>query len=242
MRTGRPRSFDRDEALERAIAVFWEHGYDATSIALLTGALGIGAPSLYAAFGDKRALFLEALDRYNRTYGAFTERALAEEPTARDAVERLLREAAAAYTRPECPRGCLLITAATNCSPQSADIVAQLRELRAVGARALEDKIAAAVRTESSPPTPTPMPSQPSTRPSCKACLPKLATAQRGPGWSRSPRRPSRPGRQPPARGLTALQVRARRRNKGPRSPGRYGPGIRERAGSALGPGGAVLV
>lgn len=147
MRTGRPRSFDRDEALERAIAVFWEHGYDATSIALLTGALGIGAPSLYAAFGDKRALFLEVLGRYLRTYGAFTERALAEEPSARDAVERLLREAAAAYTSPERPRGCLLITAATNCSPQSADIAAQLRELRAAGARALEDKIAAAART-----------------------------------------------------------------------------------------------
>jgi TetR/AcrR family transcriptional regulator, copper-responsive repressor len=87
------------------------------------------------------------LDRYLRTYGAFTERALAEEPNARDAVERLLREAAAAYTRPDRPRGCLLITAATNCSPQSADIAARLRELRAVGAHALEDKIAAAVRT-----------------------------------------------------------------------------------------------
>jgi AcrR family transcriptional regulator len=147
MRTGRPRSFDRDEALEAAIAVFWEHGYDATSIALLTRALGIGAPSLYAAFGDKRALFLEVLDHYIRTYGAFTQRALAEEPNARDAVERLLREAAAAYTRPDRPRGCLLITAATNCSPQSAGIAAQLRELRAAGVRALEDKIAAAART-----------------------------------------------------------------------------------------------
>ncbi|MEV0398797.1 TetR/AcrR family transcriptional regulator [Actinoallomurus sp. NPDC050550] len=146
MRTGRPRSFDRDKALEGAIAVFWEHGYDATSIALLTSALGIGAASLYAAFGDKRALFLESLDRYIRTYGAFTQRALAEEPNARDAVERLLREAAAAYTRPDRPRGCLLITAATNCSPQSADIAAHLRDLRAAGTRALEDKIAAAVR------------------------------------------------------------------------------------------------
>lgn len=147
MKTGRPRSFDRDEALEGAIAVFWKHGYDTTSIALLTGALGIGGPSLYAAFGDKRALFFEALDRYLRTYGAFTKRALAEEPVARDAVERLLREAATAYTRPDHPRGCLLITAATNCSPQSADIAARLRELRAMGARALEDKIAAATRT-----------------------------------------------------------------------------------------------
>jgi AcrR family transcriptional regulator len=152
MRKGRPRSFDRDEALEGAIAVFWEHGYDATSIALLTNALGIGAPSLYAAFGDKRALFLEALDRYMRTYGAFTEHALAEEPDARHAVQRLLREAAAAYTRPARPRGCLLITAATNCSPQSADIAAHLREIRAVGARALSDKFAAATRTGQLPP------------------------------------------------------------------------------------------
>ena len=147
MRTGRPRSFDRDEALEGAIAVFWEHGYDTTSIALLTKALGIGAPSLYAAFGDKRTLFMEALDRYLRTYAAFTVRALAEEPNARDAVERLLREAATAYTGAGHPPGCLLITAATNCSPQSADIAAHLRGIRAAGLRALEDKIAAAART-----------------------------------------------------------------------------------------------
>jgi AcrR family transcriptional regulator len=146
MRTGRPRSFNRDEALEGAITVFWKHGYDATSIALLTQAIGIGAPSLYAAFGDKRALFLEALDRYLHTYAAFTTRALAEEPHAHDAVHRLLIEASAAYTRPDRPPGCLLITAATNCSPQSADIAAHLRELRANGHRTLEAKISTAIR------------------------------------------------------------------------------------------------
>jgi AcrR family transcriptional regulator len=146
MKTGRPRSFDRDRALESAIAVFWEHGYDATSISLLTKALGIGAPSLYAAFGDKRSLFIEALDRYMGTYAAFTRNALAEEPGARDAVRRLLREAAAAYTRPDRPHGCLLISATTNCSPQSADIAAHLRDLRGAGVRALEDKIKVAVR------------------------------------------------------------------------------------------------
>lgn len=145
MRTGRPRSFDRDTALEAAIAVFWEHGYDATSISLLTAALGVGAPSLYAAFGDKRTLFTEALDRYMRTYAAFTMRALAEEPRARDAVASLLRQAATAFTQPDRPHGCLLISAATNCSPQSADIAAHLRDLRAAGTRALEDKITAAV-------------------------------------------------------------------------------------------------
>ena len=146
MPRGRTRAFDRDEALDRAVAVFWEHGYDATSIALLTEAMGIGAPSLYAAFGDKRALFDEALDRYLRTYGAFTARALAEEPTAREAVERLLREAAAAYTGAGHPPGCLLITAATNCTPGSAGVKARLRDLRAQGHLALEQKIAAAVQ------------------------------------------------------------------------------------------------
>jgi AcrR family transcriptional regulator len=147
MRTGRPRSFDRDKALETAVAVFWEHGYDATSIAQLTQALGIGAPSLYAAFGDKRALFLQALDRYLHTYAAFTHTALTEETDVRAALARLLREAATAYTRPDRPQGCMLISAATNCSPQSADIAAHLRDLRAAGLRALQDKIAAAART-----------------------------------------------------------------------------------------------
>jgi AcrR family transcriptional regulator len=146
MRTGRPRSFDRDQALGAAIDVFWEHGYDATSIAMLTSALGIGAPSLYAAFGDKRTLFLEALDRYLSSYGSFTKRALADEPHARDAVRRLLYEAASAYTRSDHPRGCLLITAATNCSPQSADVANHLRRMRTAGLRALERNIATAVR------------------------------------------------------------------------------------------------
>ncbi|WP_426513021.1 TetR/AcrR family transcriptional regulator [Dactylosporangium sp. McL0621] len=156
MAMGRPRSFDRDEALERAMTVFWEHGYDATSVAQLTAALGIGAPSLYAAFGDKRSLFLDALDRYLHTHAAFTQRVLVEEPHARDAVERLLHEAAAAYTRPDRPRGCLLITAATNCSPQSADIAAHLRDQRAVGAHALEAKIADTVRAGELPPDTNP--------------------------------------------------------------------------------------
>ena len=146
MPRGRARAFDRDEALNRAVAVFWEHGYDAASVALLTEAMGIGAPSLYAAFGDKRALFDEALDRYLRTYGSFTARAIAGEPSARGAIARLLREAAAAYTEAGHPPGCLLITAATNCTPGSAGVKARLRDLRAQGHLALEQKIAAAVQ------------------------------------------------------------------------------------------------
>jgi AcrR family transcriptional regulator len=144
MPKGRPRSFDRDAALQSALLVFWEHGYDATPVTLLTEAMGIGAPSLYAAFGDKRTLFEAALDRYLHTYGAFAHRALVEEPTARSGVERLLREAAVAYTGRGHPPGCLLGSAATNCTPQSAEVKSHLRDLRAQGDRALEQKIATA--------------------------------------------------------------------------------------------------
>src|SRR5947208_2800119 len=145
MAIGRPRAFDREQALQRAIDVFWEHGYDATSVALLSQAMGITAPSLYSAFGDKRTLFLEALERYLTTFGAFTARALTEEPTAHRAITRLLHDAADAYTRPDHPQGCLLITAATNCTPQSDNIRGQLRDIRAAGANAVEEKITAAI-------------------------------------------------------------------------------------------------
>jgi AcrR family transcriptional regulator len=141
---GRPRAFDRDDALKRALMVFWKHGYDATSIALLTESLGIGAPSLYAAFGDKRALFDEALDYYAKTYGAFIVQTLREETGARPAVERLLRQAAVMFAEKDHPPGCLVISAATNCSPRSASVQRRLRSFRAQTVRALEEKIESA--------------------------------------------------------------------------------------------------
>ncbi|MFF8310349.1 TetR/AcrR family transcriptional regulator [Streptomyces lydicus] len=141
---GRPRSFDRETALEQAIRSFWEQGYEATSISDLTRAMGIGAPSLYAAFGDKRALFDEVVAEYRRLYGGFISRAVAEEPTARRGVERALREAAAEYTEPGRPRGCLVISAALNTSPGSAEVAASLREMRRSNLR----EIASAVRAD----------------------------------------------------------------------------------------------
>ncbi|MFD5701590.1 TetR/AcrR family transcriptional regulator [Streptomyces lasiicapitis] len=113
---GRPRSFDRETALEKALRQFWEHGYEATTVSDLTREMGIGAPSLYAAFGDKRTLFEEVLVRYAGSYGAFGGQALVEEPTARAAMERILREAAAVFTEPGHPHGCMVIHAATNCT------------------------------------------------------------------------------------------------------------------------------
>ncbi|MFF4501909.1 TetR/AcrR family transcriptional regulator [Streptomyces sp. NPDC001401] len=138
---GRPRSFDRETALEKAVLAFWEHGYEATSVSDLTRVMGIGAPSLYAAFGDKRALFDEVVTVYGVRYGSFTDRALAEEPTARAAVERVLREAAAEYTTPGRPHGCLVIHAATNCT--SPEVEASLRERRNANIAAFESRMRA---------------------------------------------------------------------------------------------------
>ncbi|MGI5286039.1 TetR/AcrR family transcriptional regulator [Nonomuraea polychroma] len=137
----RQRAFDRDTALETALRTFWRHGYEATSIAELTSAMGIKPPSLYAAFGDKRRLFEEAVRRYQETYGAFTTRALAEEPTGRQAIERVLTEAAAEYASKDHPRGCLIISAAVNCGPESAEVEELLRGFRQEAKAALKRRI-----------------------------------------------------------------------------------------------------
>ncbi|MFC4223521.1 TetR/AcrR family transcriptional regulator [Lysinibacter cavernae] len=110
---GRPRSFDRASALDSAIRLFWQRGYEATSIRDLTEELGIAAPSLYNAFGDKQHLFAEALRSYDATYGGFIEAALTEEPTATLAVARIFAEAPTRYTRPDLPRGCLVVSGDT---------------------------------------------------------------------------------------------------------------------------------
>ncbi|WP_405539493.1 TetR/AcrR family transcriptional regulator [Streptomyces sp. NBC_00075] len=143
--TGRPRAFDRDTALDQAIRLFWRHGYEGTSIAALTEAMDIRPPSLYSAFGDKRTLFKEAVLRYMTTYGAATTRALAEEPTARASIERMLREVVVAYTDPTHPTGCLVTSGATNVTPQSADVEADLRRWRNLGKQAITDRIAAGI-------------------------------------------------------------------------------------------------
>ncbi|MET7304584.1 TetR/AcrR family transcriptional regulator [Embleya sp. NPDC005575] len=144
-RRGRPREYDRSVALEQALVLFWERGYEATSIAELTTAMGMGAPSLYAAFGSKRQLFDEVVQSYGRTYHAFMAKALMEEPTLRRGMERLLREAAAEYTRPDRPPGCLVISAAVNCS--SPEVEQALRALRTSDVQALQRLISAAIET-----------------------------------------------------------------------------------------------
>lgn len=144
-RGGRPRSFDRDAALEKALTLFWTQGYEATSVADLTAAMEIAPPSLYAAFGNKEKLFLESVARYGALYGTFTARALAEEKTARLAVERILTEAARLYTLPDQPPGCFVISGATNCSPASASVEEALRKMRIANEGRIRTRIEAAI-------------------------------------------------------------------------------------------------
>lgn len=136
---GRPRSFDRDAALDKAVRLFWRRGYEATSMRDLTEELGIGAPSLYHAFGDKQHLFTEALRVYDTQYGGFIDRALAEEPTARAAAARVLREGPHRYTRRGLPTGCLVVSGDANTT--NTQVRGELRRLRNAKAAAFAAKI-----------------------------------------------------------------------------------------------------
>ncbi|MFJ4652630.1 TetR/AcrR family transcriptional regulator [Nocardia sp. NPDC088792] len=140
---GRPRSFDRESALDKALRLFWDRGFEATSISDLTKELGIGAPSLYAAFGDKVQLFNEAVETYGLRYGGFAATALAEEPTAREAITRTLHEAAREYTLPGRPPGCMVISAAVNTGNSA--VVQLLATLRKANVEAFEAAIRADV-------------------------------------------------------------------------------------------------
>src|SRR5919109_592052 len=138
---GRPRSFDREAALRQATEVFWRRGYEGTAISDLTKAMNINAPSLYAAFGCKEALFREAVALYNATEGAVTDRALEAAPTARQAVEDMLRLNAAAYVNPRRPPGCMVTLAATIGTPENAEARDFLSQCRQEAQDAIEARL-----------------------------------------------------------------------------------------------------
>ncbi|WP_380786007.1 TetR/AcrR family transcriptional regulator [Sphingomonas sp. R86521] len=127
---GRPREFDLDEALSAALRVFWRNGYEAASMTELTAAMGITKPSLYAAFGNKEALFHKALDLYEREKLAYMTSAL-EAPTARGVAERLLRGALAIQTSNCDPKGCLGVISVAACGIEAESIKAEVVKRRA---------------------------------------------------------------------------------------------------------------
>ena len=126
---GRPRSFDRELALTTAMRLFWRHGYEGTSLNALTTAPDVTPPSIYAALGDKKRLFRDAVRLYSAG-GAASANIIDGAATARAAAEGPLRAAAQGFTGPDTPPGCLMASAATSGSARSADVRAELAQLR----------------------------------------------------------------------------------------------------------------
>lgn len=136
---GRPRAFDKEEALGRALEVFWRQGYEGTSLSDLTAALGINRPSLYAAFGNKEELFRKAVERYSSGPAGYVGEALAA-PTAREVAEALLLGTVKMLTDPEIPSGCFLVQAALCSSPEAACVRDALAESRNRGLAAIRER------------------------------------------------------------------------------------------------------
>lgn len=140
---GRPREFCVHEALAKALRVFWEKGYEGTSLTDLTEAMGITRPSLYAAFGNKEALFRKALDLYEREKLGYIRRAL-EQPTARKVAETMLRGAVDNVTSNDEPHGCLGVITSVACGPESQSVREEVVKRGEAGKRALTDRFARA--------------------------------------------------------------------------------------------------
>ena len=139
-RLGRPLSFAREEALHAAMLQFWRTGYETTSVSDLTHAMGITAPSLYAAFGDKESLFLECLVKYANPGPKTTPESIAEAPSARQAAQELLEVSARWFTQADAPTGCLVASAASTGSVRSERVRAALKNIREANQKALRKR------------------------------------------------------------------------------------------------------
>lgn len=149
---GRPLSFDREVALGQAMLLFWQHGYEATSLKDLTSALGVPPSSIYSAFGDKKGLFLEAVDHY--LSGPVTsETIIAQAATARDAARELMLAAATGFTGTDMPKGCLLASSAISCSDGAAEVKEELAVRRRAIESLLTQRIDEAIRSREIPNT-----------------------------------------------------------------------------------------
>jgi AcrR family transcriptional regulator len=141
---GRPREFDVQKALDAAVRVFWLKGYEGTSLPDLTKAMGINRPSLYAAFGNKEALFRKAIDRYIEGPGAHVNRAL-NLPTAREVIKRLFYGSIDLVAGSQNPSGCFLVQTALTCGDEAACIRKETAKRRARGETLLRKRFGRAV-------------------------------------------------------------------------------------------------
>lgn len=136
-RRGGPRTFDRDEAIDIAMRLFWRHGYEGVSLNDLTAAIGVAPPSLYSAFGSKAGLYREALQRYFGLRGPVWD--IKPTATLQETVETLLHKAIDAVIDPAGERGCMISSGMIQCGPDHAELARELAERR----DAMRDMIAA---------------------------------------------------------------------------------------------------
>ncbi len=142
---GRPRAFDRAEALQKAMLLFWEKGFQGAAMSELTAAMGVNAPSLYACFGSKEGLYREAMALYESGDGAELAAAIAAAPTVRDAIEIYLMRSAALFSRPGKPAGCMIVLSVVHAAGTSEEAGRALRDARTEMQGVLEARLRGAL-------------------------------------------------------------------------------------------------
>jgi AcrR family transcriptional regulator len=143
---GRPKAFDRETALEAAMLLFWNRGFEQTSVDELAAAMGIRTSSLYSSFGDKETLFLETVEYYQAGRGSVYDAAVLNGKTAREGVENLFRVTAVERTRKDQPNGCMLCLALPTCSPKYEHLQRELDRLRDLSDTVLLGRLEAGVK------------------------------------------------------------------------------------------------
>ena len=139
-KTGRPRAFDEGAVLNKAMLMFWQHGYESTSMAVLSESMGMSPPSIYAAFGDKEALFLKSLDLYVGNLDQLRD-FVNECSSAKEAVQVVLKASVIRFTGSYTPQGCMLASSTASCSAEAVHVQAVATKKRARIEEILRDRI-----------------------------------------------------------------------------------------------------
>lgn len=149
---GRPRNFEEGDALNKAMLLFWRHGFETTSMSLLSKNMNMNSPSIYSAFGDKKSLFLKALHLYVGNLSEI-ETLLNRAPSALKAAQEMLNQSAIRFTGKDTPSGCMLASAAASCSPEGSDVQMAAGKIRSKIESLLKQRIERDIKDQILPKT-----------------------------------------------------------------------------------------